>query len=136
MDEVNINAIIERMKNVVKIVKQLKKGEWIRVHWLDASYAINQPYYLPKIFSTPTITEGRFWHLGIEPETLEPHLILATEWREDGNTPQRTDHIPLSCIITIERASETEKKSLKIAKTSIKPVHIKIVERIKKVAVA
>ncbi|MBS7658098.1 MAG: hypothetical protein QXL69_00995 [Candidatus Bathyarchaeia archaeon] len=134
MNEINIEAIIKRLKNVAMIVQQLKKGEWIRVHWLDASYAINQPFYLPKVFSTPTITEGRFWYLGIEPETGEPHLILATEWRESGATPQRTDHIPLSCIITIERIGES-KESLKKAKSGIKPAHIKVIERIQKVAV-
>ncbi|MEM4649637.1 MAG: hypothetical protein QXP78_03095 [Candidatus Bathyarchaeia archaeon] len=126
MNEINIEAIIKRLKNVAMIVQQLKKGEWIRVHWLDASYAINQPFYLPKVFSTPTITEGRFWYLGIEPETGEPHL--------SGATPQRTDHIPLSCIITIERIGES-KESLKKAKSGIKPAHIKVIERIQKVAV-
>lgn len=135
MNEINVEAITKRIKNIILIVQQLKKGEWIRVYWLDASYAINQPFYLPKVFSTPTITEGRFWHLGVEPETQEPHLILATEWRESGTTPQRTDHIPLSCIIAIERAGESSKESLKIAKSGIKPVHIKVIERIQKVVV-
>ena len=123
--------MIASLKQAIEAAGKLKRGEWVRVHWHDASYAVHMDWTQPEVYSTPTITEGRFLAVETEPRTGMPHIILATEWV--GGEPARTDHIPLPCVVKIETR---EKRVLKVAKSgwdSI-PLAIKIVERVKKVS--
>ena len=103
------------MMDLNKQLKKLKKGDWVKVVWLDAATISRVPIdvninEIP--IATVTETVGQFVGILKDEKFHAPHFILVTE--RSGDTETWTS-IPLVLLKKVVRLVEKEAlKSLKV----------------------
>jgi len=122
---------------VFEILRSLKRGDRIEVHWLDASGFKNmseKELLSPENYMTPRETIGRFF------ACIDSHLIITAERTSagpDGRPPYEGSCIPIgtiqSIVILMAASPQQKKQPKKVLKHQLTPV--KIVTEIMKVPV-
>jgi len=119
---------------VIEILKGLKQGDRIEVHWLDASGFKNmseKELLSPENYMTPRETIGRFFAF------IDNHLVITAERTAEGRPPYEGSCIPIgtvqSIIVLMVASPPSKKQPKKLFKPQVTPV--KIITEIVKVPV-
>lgn len=96
------------MKEVEKVLRSLKRGEWVRIVWLDAATISKipkdtDPSEVPIITVAETV--GRYVGIFKDRKVRVPHLVIVTEASGDNET---WTSIPLVLVRKIVKLVEKE----------------------------
>ena len=119
---------------VIEILKGLKQGDRIEVHWLDASGFKNmseKELLSPENYMTPRETIGRFFAF------IDSHLIITAERTAEGRPPYEGSCIPIgtvqSIVVLTAASPPSRKQPKKLFKHHLAPM--KVITEIVKVPV-
>lgn len=122
---------------VIEILRSLKRGDRIEVHWLDASGFKNmseKELLSPENYTTPRETIGRFFAF------IDNHLVITAERSiggPDGRPPYEGSSIPIgtvqSIVVLMAASPQQKKQPKKLFKHHLAPM--KVITEIVKVPV-
>jgi hypothetical protein len=107
-----LDAGLEKAREITHTVEGLKRGDRVLVLWHDACRVTNDPDVRPEYYSTPKETQGTVYDCVRDPVFPDVfYLIISGE--TTGGKPDYYDAIPVAWVAKIERLEVSATKRAK-----------------------
>jgi hypothetical protein len=108
----DLDAGLEKAREITQTVESLKRGDRVLVVWHDACRVTNDPEVRSEYYSTPKETQGTVYDCVPDPDYPDIfYLIISGE--TTGGKPDYYDSIPTAWVAKIERLEVSTTKHVK-----------------------
>ncbi len=108
----DLDAGLEKAREITQTIEALKRGDRVLVVWHDACRVTNDPDVRPEYYSTPKETQGTIYDCVPDPDFPDIfYLIISGE--TTGGKPDYYDSIPTAWVAKIERLEVSAGKQVK-----------------------
>ncbi len=107
-----LDAGLEKAREITQTVESLKRGDRVLIVWHDACRVTNDPDVRAEYYSTPKETQGTVYDCVPDPDFPDIfYLIISGE--TTGGKPDYYDSIPIAWVAKIERLEVSATKHVK-----------------------